>query len=244
MDFSRSEIHKLVERVDFLQRTTYDLDEGRASPRTDMECIDPGAPLEYQWEGLGKQQRVEVLNRSIDWMDFDPKQADRIIDNIASGKERIHWFDDVPMGWRGTTEREHQQWLEFEKLPPEEQLREAARAMKQSQTLGGDNVSVYTKWEEMNDRQRKEVIFNQLRMPDMPYSQWKKILKEELGHWPGEGPVKTEEKPLPSPGKSVVGPPPAAQNRQPWPSEFVSRNQHQPGNDHGNENGHDAGHSM
>jgi hypothetical protein len=183
MGFSTSEIHKLVRAVDFLQLTTDDRHEERACPRTDMECIDPGAPLEYQWEGLDQGQRVAVLNRYGDWMHFEPQQADRIIDNIASGKERIHWFDGVPNSERGI-----QEWLEFEKLPQEEQLREAARQMKQSMTLGGDGVMVPAQWEEMSDRQRRDVITYQFGMTDMPYGQWKKILKEELGYWPGEGP--------------------------------------------------------
>jgi hypothetical protein len=203
-DFGRSAIDKLVKSMDFLHHTSYWMNKGRASPDTGLMCMDDPGSDQLKWDGLGRTQRVEVLNRYIDWTHFEPDQVDAIIDNIASGKERMHWFDGVPMGWRGVSEREHQGWLEFEKLPEEEQLREAARRMKRSETLGGDGVMVHAKWEEMNDRQREDVILHQLRRPegsDMSYRQWKEILMEELGYWPGEEPVRAEQRPLPSPGQ-------------------------------------------
>lgn len=199
--FGRSDIHKLARKVDFLQHTTFDMDNGRAGPETGMMCME--YDREPKWNSLSKSQRVELLNRYIDWTNFHPPQVDKIIDNIAAGRERSQWFNDVPMGWRGFSEREVQAWLEFEKLPEEEQLREAAKGMKRSETLGGDGVMVHAKWEEMNDRQRREVIHHELGLREgsgMLYRQWEGILKEELGYWPGKGPVKPHER-FPSPSE-------------------------------------------
>jgi hypothetical protein len=184
MSFGSGELHKLIRKVDFLQHTTYDREGGRACPRTDLECIDPGAPHEYQWAGLGKQERVEVLNRYFDWTHFEPVQVDKIIDNIASGRERIHWFDDVQPDWRGITERHIKEWREFERMPEIEQFREAARMMKQSMTIGGDGVMVEAKWDEMNDRQRHDAVVYQLgglESSTLPYHQWRQVMYEELG---------------------------------------------------------------
>jgi hypothetical protein len=44
--------------------------------------------------------------------------VDKIIDNIASDEERIHWFDGVPIGH--DAERGHKEWLRVEKLSQEE----------------------------------------------------------------------------------------------------------------------------
>lgn len=188
-DFNASDIRKVVDKADFLLHTSYEMHGSRACPQTGLECMNEMDVSESGWHRLNKEQRTEVLNRSIDWTSFAPIQADKIIDNIASGKERQQWFDGVPAGWRGVGERNVQEWVAFERLPETEQIRAAARMIKESRTLGGDGVMVHAKWEEMSDSQRSDVIFHQLRTSEgsnLPYHQWKTIIKEELGYWPGE----------------------------------------------------------
>jgi hypothetical protein len=187
MGFGRSELHALARTMDFLHHTTFAMVEGRPSPDTGLNCIDNDHGP--KWKNLSQQQRGGVLNRCVDWTHFEPHQVDRIIENIAAGKERVQWFDGVPMS--DGAAQDVRTWIAFEKMPEEEQLREAARRMKRSKTLGGRGVMVHVKWEEMNDRQRFDVIHHELRLAEgseMPYRQWEEILREELGGWPGEGP--------------------------------------------------------
>ena len=187
MGFGRSKIHALARTMDFLHHTTFAMVEGRPWPVAGPSCMDNGR--KPKWETLSRQQRVEVLNRYVDWTHFEPRQVDQIIENIAAGKGRVRWFDGVPMS--DGAARDVREWLEFEKMPEEDQLREAARSVKRSRTLGGHGVMVHVKWEEMNDRQRFDVIHHDLRLAegsDMPSQQWEEILRKELGCWPGEGP--------------------------------------------------------
>ena len=187
MGFGRSEIHALARTMDFLHHTTFAMVEGPPSPDNGLKCMDNDR--RPKWASLSRQQRGDVLNRYVDWTHFEPRLVDRIIENIAAGKERAKWFDEVEMS--DGTARAVREWLAFEKMPEKEQLREAVRWVKRSKTLGGKGVMVHVKWEEMNERQRFDVIHHELRLvegSDMPACQWKEILKEELGCWPGEGP--------------------------------------------------------
>ena len=179
-----------------------------------MMCTDVDNFREPKWDRLNKQQREEVLNRYIDWTGFAPEQIDRIVENIVSGRERSGWFDGVPTGWLGVTEHDIRGWLEFDKLPEEEQLREAARWMKKSMTLGGNGVMVHAKWEEMNERQRHDVVMHELGMregSEMPYAEWEQVIKEELGYPRRKEAAESQEKQFPSPSEIVrdSGPPPA-----------------------------------
>jgi hypothetical protein len=176
MGFWQPHMQELDRAVKFLERTSYDMHEGRPYPNTGLNCLDVDNS-DPHWADLTEKQREEVLTRYFDWTGFKPPEIDRIASNIAGGAERAQWFEGIEM--ESDTAAWHVDWLRFQALSPEERLRELASEVKR------DGVQVHAKWDEMTPEQQREVVV--FRLPDsddlgIEGHQREDIIEIELGY--------------------------------------------------------------
>ena len=176
MGFWKPHMHELDRSARFLERTSYDLHDGRACPDTGLNCLDIDNPNPH-WGDLSVKQREEVLTRYIDWTNFKPQEIDQVVSNIAAGAERARWFEGVEM--EADTAAWHADWLRFQSLSPEEQLRELAADVKRN------GSQVHIEWAEMTPSQRDEVVNIRLPSSDdlgIEFQQHEAVIEAELGN--------------------------------------------------------------